>query len=260
MYLFVIVSAWLCHLSTCVTLLLWRRRRFRWELRYLILVIHPSKNSILKLLIHPVTLSDMRKALSRDAEKKSIIPLKRAVTPEELEYDWLNRLWIEFMGVSLLGVPSSLEEDLMTCFLFLLFALYIFGWFQNAWTPPPQTLQRSFNLNCLMVWCGQAKEKMQKNLSPGVGWLRNIVCFNIYTLLINLYPIMHPNRNNEFFCLYWREKKCVVSFWCSSLVIWYAICDCDDTRTHTRSYQRPDSTSKLYLSRKHKPQKLRWIW
>lgn len=138
MYLFVVVSAWLCHLSTCVTLLLWRRRRFRWELRYLILVIHPSKNSILKLLIHPVTLSDMRKALSRDAEKKSIIPLKRAVTPEELEYDWLNRLWIEFMGVSLLGVPSSLEEDLMTCFLFLLFALYIFGWFQNAWTPPPR--------------------------------------------------------------------------------------------------------------------------
>lgn len=30
---------------------------------------------------------DMRKALSRDVEKKSIIPLKTAVTPEELEYD-----------------------------------------------------------------------------------------------------------------------------------------------------------------------------
>lgn len=31
--------------------------------------------------------SDMRKALSRDVEKKSIIPLKRPVTPDELEYD-----------------------------------------------------------------------------------------------------------------------------------------------------------------------------
>ncbi|KAK6239189.1 hypothetical protein QUC31_004658 [Theobroma cacao] len=30
---------------------------------------------------------DMRKALSRDIEKKSIIPLKRPVTPDELEYD-----------------------------------------------------------------------------------------------------------------------------------------------------------------------------
>lgn len=30
---------------------------------------------------------DMRKALSRDVEKKSIIPLKRPVTPDELEYD-----------------------------------------------------------------------------------------------------------------------------------------------------------------------------
>ncbi|KAJ7977382.1 N-alpha-acetyltransferase [Quillaja saponaria] len=30
---------------------------------------------------------DMRKALSRDVEKKSIIPLKRSVTPDELEYD-----------------------------------------------------------------------------------------------------------------------------------------------------------------------------
>eukprot|EP00249_Psilotum_nudum_P003034 c16353_g1_i1 orf=575-1099(-) len=30
---------------------------------------------------------DMRKALPRDVEKKSIIPMKRAVTPEELEYD-----------------------------------------------------------------------------------------------------------------------------------------------------------------------------
>lgn len=32
-------------------------------------------------------LLDMRKALSRDIEKKSVIPLKRAVTPDELEYD-----------------------------------------------------------------------------------------------------------------------------------------------------------------------------
>ncbi|KAJ0758498.1 putative transferase [Helianthus annuus] len=32
-------------------------------------------------------ISDMRKALSRDVEKKSIIPLKRPVTPDELEYD-----------------------------------------------------------------------------------------------------------------------------------------------------------------------------
>ncbi|KAJ0113419.1 hypothetical protein Patl1_03371 [Pistacia atlantica] len=30
---------------------------------------------------------DMRKALSRDTEKKSIVPLKRPVTPDELEYD-----------------------------------------------------------------------------------------------------------------------------------------------------------------------------
>lgn len=32
-------------------------------------------------------LADMRKAMPRDVHKKSIIPLKRAVTPEELEYD-----------------------------------------------------------------------------------------------------------------------------------------------------------------------------
>ncbi|OIV91330.1 hypothetical protein TanjilG_01948 [Lupinus angustifolius] len=30
---------------------------------------------------------DMRKALSRDIEKKSVIPLKRPITPDELEYD-----------------------------------------------------------------------------------------------------------------------------------------------------------------------------
>jgi hypothetical protein len=30
----------------------------------------------------------MRKAMPRDVEKKSVIPMKRAVTPEELEYDW----------------------------------------------------------------------------------------------------------------------------------------------------------------------------
>ncbi|URD87693.1 FR47-like protein [Musa troglodytarum] len=30
---------------------------------------------------------DMRKALSRDVGKKSIIPLKRPITPDELEYD-----------------------------------------------------------------------------------------------------------------------------------------------------------------------------
>ncbi|WVZ60196.1 hypothetical protein U9M48_010249 [Paspalum notatum var. saurae] len=30
---------------------------------------------------------DMRKALSQDVEKKSIIPLKRPITPDELEYD-----------------------------------------------------------------------------------------------------------------------------------------------------------------------------
>jgi N-terminal acetyltransferase B complex catalytic subunit len=29
----------------------------------------------------------MRKALSHDVEKKSIIPLKRPITPDELEYD-----------------------------------------------------------------------------------------------------------------------------------------------------------------------------
>jgi hypothetical protein len=31
---------------------------------------------------------DMRKALSQDVDKKSIIPLKRPITPDELEYDW----------------------------------------------------------------------------------------------------------------------------------------------------------------------------
>ncbi|KAI3449644.1 hypothetical protein Pfo_006309 [Paulownia fortunei] len=30
---------------------------------------------------------DMREALSRDVEKKSIIPLRRPITPDELEYD-----------------------------------------------------------------------------------------------------------------------------------------------------------------------------
>ncbi|OEL17428.1 N-alpha-acetyltransferase 20 [Dichanthelium oligosanthes] len=30
---------------------------------------------------------DMRKALSQDVEKKSVIPLKRPITPDELEYD-----------------------------------------------------------------------------------------------------------------------------------------------------------------------------
>uniref|UniRef100_M8C0F9 N-acetyltransferase 5-like protein n=1 Tax=Aegilops tauschii TaxID=37682 RepID=M8C0F9_AEGTA len=30
---------------------------------------------------------DMRKALSQDVDKKSIIPLKRPITPDELEYD-----------------------------------------------------------------------------------------------------------------------------------------------------------------------------
>ncbi|CAN0830478.1 N-terminal acetyltransferase B complex catalytic subunit NAA20 [Linum grandiflorum] len=36
---------------------------------------------------HGGDVSDMRKALSRDVEKKSIIPLKRPITPDELEYD-----------------------------------------------------------------------------------------------------------------------------------------------------------------------------
>jgi hypothetical protein len=41
------------------------------------------------LLIMPVYVfaPDMRKALSQDVEKKSIIPLKRPITPDELEYD-----------------------------------------------------------------------------------------------------------------------------------------------------------------------------
>jgi len=42
------------------------------------------------MLLTPVYLlfsSDMRKALSQDVEKKSIIPLKRPITPDELEYD-----------------------------------------------------------------------------------------------------------------------------------------------------------------------------
>ena len=42
----------------------------------------------LPLIVHNMGLfSDMRKALSRDVEKKSMIPLKRPVTPDELEYD-----------------------------------------------------------------------------------------------------------------------------------------------------------------------------
>ena len=40
------------------------------------------------LIVHDIGLFiDMRKALSRDVEKKSMIPLKRPVTPDELEYD-----------------------------------------------------------------------------------------------------------------------------------------------------------------------------
>lgn len=30
---------------------------------------------------------DMRKAMSRDVEKKSVIPLKRPISPSELEHD-----------------------------------------------------------------------------------------------------------------------------------------------------------------------------
>ncbi|KAG2267470.1 hypothetical protein Bca52824_062025 [Brassica carinata] len=33
---------------------------------------------------------DMRKALSRDVEKKSVIPLKRPITPDELEFEEIN--------------------------------------------------------------------------------------------------------------------------------------------------------------------------
>lgn len=47
--------------------------------------------SLLSLLIcvsdFCIFFKDMRKALSRDVEKKSIIPLKRLNTPDELEYD-----------------------------------------------------------------------------------------------------------------------------------------------------------------------------
>lgn len=32
-------------------------------------------------------IADMRKAMPRDVHKQSIIPLKKAITPEELEYD-----------------------------------------------------------------------------------------------------------------------------------------------------------------------------
>jgi hypothetical protein len=43
--------------------------------------------AILSSFINVFLFSDMRKALSRDVEKKSIIPLKRPITPGELEYD-----------------------------------------------------------------------------------------------------------------------------------------------------------------------------
>ncbi|KAL2535402.1 Acyl-CoA N-acyltransferase (NAT) superfamily protein [Forsythia ovata] len=46
----------------------------------------PAINMYEKVISHN-TLLDMRKALSQDVEKKSVIPLKRPVTPDELEYD-----------------------------------------------------------------------------------------------------------------------------------------------------------------------------
>ncbi|XWS76393.1 hypothetical protein CRYUN_Cryun01aG0172400 [Craigia yunnanensis] len=54
-------------------------------------VLHIKKGAMLLFgrgrRVSRPSISDMRKALSRDAGKKSIIPLKRPVTPAELEYD-----------------------------------------------------------------------------------------------------------------------------------------------------------------------------
>lgn len=33
------------------------------------------------------SVADMRKAMPRDKDKKSVIPLKKPITPDELEYD-----------------------------------------------------------------------------------------------------------------------------------------------------------------------------
>lgn len=42
---------------------------------------------VVRLCLYMLFPPDMRKALSQDVEKKSIIPLKRPITPDELEYD-----------------------------------------------------------------------------------------------------------------------------------------------------------------------------
>ncbi len=47
-------------------------------------------------------LSDMRKALSRDIDKLSVIPLKNPVRPEELEWPWL--WWTVAFLIALSGV------------------------------------------------------------------------------------------------------------------------------------------------------------
>ena len=41
------------------------------------------------------SLIDMRKALSRDKEKKSMIPLKRPVRPDELDWPWARWITME---------------------------------------------------------------------------------------------------------------------------------------------------------------------
>lgn len=58
-----------------------------------------------------ITLLDMRKALSRDVEKKSIVPLKRPVTPEELEYDWFASLELhKIVLVTVLDADIALSK------------------------------------------------------------------------------------------------------------------------------------------------------
>lgn len=95
-------SARIHHLQTCTALLLWRRRWTRWveSSSFLHSIMCSSITTYIAShgTLGSFLFSDMRKALSRDVEKKSIIPLKRPVTPDELEYDWLLHLTFLLKG------------------------------------------------------------------------------------------------------------------------------------------------------------------
>jgi len=54
---------------------------------FLLLLCFNKTHTVIYPLSFYALFLDMRKALSRDVEKKSVIPLKRPVTPDELEYD-----------------------------------------------------------------------------------------------------------------------------------------------------------------------------